>query len=242
MSSRETNDLLVISDLEGGYGDFMVLRGVTMKIGKGELVSLIGPNGAGKSTLLKTIIGILRPKTGRITFQGHNISRASSHFIVSHGIAYVPQGLGTFPQMSVYENLEAGAFITNDKKMIAERMNTVFELFPRLKERLDKKAYTLSGGERQMLLIGRALMQGPDLILLDEPSLGLDPRMQIVLSDTIRRLHQLGKSILLVEQNIHVALEVADRCYVMEFGRITHQGTPEEFSSTEKIKQAYLGI
>ncbi len=213
-----------------------------MKIGKGELVSLIGPNGAGKSTLLKTIIGILRPKTGRITFQGHNISRASSHFIVSHGIAYVPQGLGTFPQMSVYENLEAGAFITNDKKMIAERMNTVFELFPRLKERLDKKAYTLSGGERQMLLIGRALMQGPDLILLDEPSLGLDPRMQIVLSDTIRRLHQLGKSILLVEQNIHVALEVADRCYVMEFGRITHQGTPEEFSSTEKIKQAYLGI
>jgi len=242
LSSRETNDLLVISDLEGGYGDFMVLRGVTMKIGKGELVSLIGPNGAGKSTLLKTIIGILRPKTGRITFQGHNISRASSHFIVSHGIAYVPQGLGTFPQMSVYENLEAGAFITNDKKMIAERMNTVFELFPRLKERLDKKAYTLSGGERQMLLIGRALMQGPDLILLDEPSLGLDPRMQIVLSDTIRRLHQLGKSILLVEQNIHVALEVADRCYVMEFGRITHQGTPEEFSSTEKIKQAYLGI
>lgn len=242
MTSSGIEDILVISHLEAGYGDFVVLRDISLRIGKGELVSLIGPNGAGKSTLLKTIIGILRPKSGKILSCGRDISKASSHEIVSKGIAYVPQGLGTFPQMSIYENLEAGGLIANDHQAILERMNMVLELFPRLKERLDKKAYALSGGERQMLLLGRALMQEPELILLDEPSLGLDPKMQSILSDTISKLHHSGKSILLVEQNVQAALEVADRCYVMEVGTITHEGTPAEFSSTEKIRQAYLGM
>lgn len=235
-------DILRLTNVEAGYGDYIVLRDVSLAVERGELVAVIGPNGAGKSTLLKTIISLLRARSGNISFRNEDITNASSREIVRRGVSYVPQGAGTFPQMTVYENIEAGAYVMNDNKIISARMAKSLELFPRLQERLYQRAYTLSGGERQMLLLARALMMDPQLILLDEPSLGLDPKMQITLYDTLNRIHNLGKAILLVEQNIHAALAISDRCYILEVGRITHEGTPAELNSTQEIKRAYLGM
>ncbi len=234
--------VLEISHLEAGYGDYMALHDVSVIAREKELVALIGPNGAGKTTLLKTVVGILKPKQGTITFEGKKITGLNPRAIAKLGIGYVPQGTGTFPQMSVYENIEAGAYLLKDGDLVKKRIEEALALFPKLQERLHYKAFSLSGGERQMLLLSRALMLDPKLILLDEPSLGLDPKSKSLLYSTIEKLVRSGKSILLVEQNIQQALEIADRCYIQEVGRTVYEGAPKELISTDKIKTAYLGL
>jgi len=236
------NQMLSLHGVESGYGDYTVLRDVSLEIDDSELVSVIGPNGAGKTTLLKTIIGLVKPKKGEITFVGKKITGKPPRDAARMGIGYVPQGGGTFTNMTVEENIEAGAYILSDKSIVAQRMRQVLDLFPRLKERLRSKAFTLSGGERQMLLLARALMLDPKLILLDEPSVGLDPKMQSLLYGKIKDLKESGKTIILVEQNVRKALELANHCYLIEVGRIVYKGTPEQISSTDKVKEVYLGV
>ncbi|MCL5069253.1 MAG: ABC transporter ATP-binding protein [Thaumarchaeota archaeon] len=220
----------------------MVLHEISLKVNKGELVALIGPNGAGKTTLLKTIMGVIKPKNGEIQFDGRKISNLSPGMISKLGVGYVPQDTGTFPQMTVYENIEAGGYLLSDRNLVKSRIEQVLTLFPRLRERLNNKVFSLSGGERQMLLLGRALMLDPKLLLLDEPSLGLDPKTQNTLYSNIKALNESGKSVLLVEQNVQRALQVANRCYVQEVGRTVFEGSPSQLNSVEKIKSAYLGV
>lgn len=238
----ESSPILEVLGAGSGYGEYMVLHGISLKVNKGELVALIGPNGAGKTTLLKTIIGIIKPKRGEIRFDGNIISNLAPGKISKLGVGYVPQDTGTFPQMTVYENIEAGGYLLSDRNLVSRRIEQVLTLFPRLRERLSNKAFSLSGGERQMLLLGRALMLDPQLLLLDEPSLGLDPKTQTTLYSSIKTLNESGKSILLVEQNIQRALQVANRCYVQEVGSIVFEGSPGQLGSVEKIRSAYLGI
>ncbi len=220
----------------------MVLHGMSLTVNDGELVVLIGPNGAGKTTLLKTIIGLIKPKNGEVWFDGRNISKLSPGRVSNLGIGYVQQDNGTFPQMTVYENIEAGGYLIRDRNLVKKRIEQVLALFPRLGERLKNKAFSLSGGERQMLLLGRALMLDPKLLLLDEPSLGLDPKTQSILYTGISALNKSGKSILLVEQNVRRALQIANRCYVQEVGQTVFEGSPGQLGSVEKIKKAYLGV
>ncbi len=231
--------MLKIDDINVYYGAIHAIKGVSFEVSEGEIVTLIGANGAGKSTTLNTISGLLRSKTGSIEFMGENISAVAPHKIVQHGLAQVPEGRRIFLQMTVQENLEMGAFTQSGD--LSDDLERVFEHFPRLKERRRQIGGTLSGGEQQMLAMGRALMSHPKLLMLDEPSMGLAPILVEQIFEIISRLHETGTTILLVEQNAQMALSVADRAYVLETGKITLSGTGKELAASEQVKKAYLG-
>ena len=232
--------ILNVDNINVYYGAIHAIKGVSFHVDRGEVVTLIGANGAGKSTTLQTISGLLRSRTGSVEFLGENISRLPPHKIVELGLAQVPEGRRIFLQMTVQENLEMGAY-TRSGSGVDEDLEKVFAQFPRLKERRRQVAGTLSGGEQQMLAIGRALMSSPKLLMLDEPSMGLAPILVEQIFDIIRRLHENGTTILLVEQNAQMALSVADRAYVMETGSISLSGTGRELAESDQVKKAYLG-
>ena len=232
--------MLNVQDLNVYYGPIHAVKGISFQVLQGEIVTLIGANGAGKSTTLKTISGLMRSRSGKIEFLDRNISATAPHKIVELGLAHVPEGRRIFTQMTVEENLDMGAFVTRKTNLDTEK-ERVFELFPRLKERRGQIAGTLSGGEQQMLAMGRALMSDPKLLILDEPSMGLAPILVEQVFDIIRALHKAGTTILLVEQNAEMALSVADRAYVMETGLITLSGTGKELAASEAVRKAYLG-
>ena len=232
--------ILKVENINVYYGAIHAIKGVSFHVNEGEVVTLIGANGAGKSTTLQTISGLLRSKTGSVEFCGENISRLPPHRIVERGLAQVPEGRRIFLQMTVQENLEMGAFTQSGSSVDADLEN-VYGQFPRLKERRRQVAGTLSGGEQQMLAIGRALMSHPRLLMLDEPSMGLAPILVEQIFEIIRSLHQGGTTILLVEQNAQMALSVADRAYVMETGCITLSGTGKELAESDAVRKAYLG-
>ena len=236
--------LLELTDVEVRYGAIRALQGISMHVDEGELVALIGSNGAGKSTTLRTISGLLRPSAGAIKFDGADITSAPPDRIVANGISHCPEGRHIFDGLTVAENLRLGAVSRprSDAAAIAEDLATVLNLFPLLKERLEQPGGTLSGGEQQMLAIARALMTRPRLLLLDEPSLGLAPLMVERIFDTIAELKRQGRTILLVEQNVHQAFEVADRVYVLETGRITLDGPADVLRQDPKVEQSYLGV
>ena len=234
--------LLELSGVDAFYGRVRALRGVTINVDQGEVVALIGSNGAGKTTTLRTISGLMHPPSGSITFDGKDIGRMPVHQIVGLGICQSPEGRRLFPRMQVIDNLQMGAFLRKDKDGIQKDMQRVFELFPRLKERTTQLAGTLSGGEQQMLAIGRALMSKPKLLMLDEPSLGLAPILVETIFQIVREINGQGIPILLVEQNAHKALEVAHRAYVLETGSIVQTGSGKELLSSPDVQRAYLGI
>ena len=233
--------MLKVEDINVYYGNIQALKGISFHIDEGEIVTLIGANGAGKSTLLKTVSGLLKPKQGQIIYQGKSISGKAAQGIVKQGISHVPEGRRVFANMSVEENLQLGAYLRRDRVGIKEDMEKVFDLFPRLNERLKQPAGTLSGGEQQMLAMGRALMAKPKLLLLDEPSMGLAPLLVKTIFRIIEEINASGTTILLVEQNAHLALSIANRAYVVETGRIVLSGSADELTSSEKVKMAYLG-
>jgi branched-chain amino acid transport system ATP-binding protein len=233
--------MLTLENVSVNYGAIEALTGVSMRVEKGEVVTLIGANGAGKTTTLRTITGLLQPTNGRITFEGEDISGKPTHRLVARGISMSPEGRGVFANLSVRENLQMGGYLNKDKKSIAADMERAFQMFPRLKEREAQKAGTLSGGEQQMLAIGRALMSKPRLLLLDEPSLGLAPLVVHTIFEAIDEIRSKGTTILLVEQNAHAALGHSDRAYVLETGRIVMEGPSKELAADPKIKEAYLG-
>ena len=233
-------EILKVENMNVYYGAIHAIKGISFHVDQGEVVTLIGANGAGKSTTLQTVSGLLRSRTGSIQFCGGNISNVPSHKIVEKGLAQVPEGRRIFLQMSVEENLEMGAY-TQRSSGVDEDLEKVYTQFPRLKERRRQIAGTLSGGEQQMLAIGRALMSHPKLLMLDEPSMGLAPILVEQIFDIIRKLHKEGTTILLVEQNAQMALSVADRAYVMETGKITLSGTGAELAASDEVKKAYLG-
>jgi branched-chain amino acid transport system ATP-binding protein len=233
--------MLKIENLEVAYGNIKAIKGISLEVNQGEIVTLIGSNGAGKSTTLRTISGILKPKSGSITFNGEQIEGIEGHKIVAKGICQSPEGRRIFPKMSVDENLDLGAFLRDDKVGIAADRERVLELFPRLRERIDQKAGTMSGGEQQMLAVGRALMGSPKLLLLDEPSMGLAPVLVDMIFETIEKINKQGTTILLVEQNALAALNVADRAYVLESGSIKVSGKAKDLISNDEVTKAYLG-
>ena len=233
--------MLKIDDINVYYGAIHALKGISLEVDEGEIVTLIGANGAGKSTTLRTISGLLKPKTGGIVFQGQDIAGVPAHEIVKRGISQVPEGRRIFAEMTVMENLDLGAFTRKDKDGIAADLRHVFELFPRLEERRDQVAGTLSGGEQQMLAMGRALMSRPKLLLLDEPSMGLAPLLIREIFNIIVDINKSGTTVLLVEQNANMALSIASRAYVLETGRITLSGSAAELAASEEVKKAYLG-
>ena len=230
--------MLKVDNINVYYGKIHAISNISFEVNDGEIVSLIGANGAGKTTTLHTISGLLRSTTGKIEFNGHNITHTDPHKLISYGMAHVPEGRHVFLQMSVYENLEMGAYSTKLKKEDLER---VYTLFPRLEERKNQVAGTLSGGEQQMLAMGRAIMCHPKLLMLDEPSMGLSPILVDQIFSIIKDLHEQGTTILLVEQNAGKALKISDRAYVLESGRIVLSGTGKELSESDAIKKAYLG-
>jgi len=232
--------MLKISDLNVFYGAIHALCDVSLNVEEGEVVSIIGSNGAGKSTLLRTISGLIRPRTGGVTFKGEDITSVPADQIVRLGISHAPEGRRIFTNMSVFENLQLGAYTRKDNE-VGKDMDEVMRRFPRLKERIRQNAGTLSGGEQQMLAIGRAMMSRPKLLLLDEPSLGLAPNLMMEIFKIIRQLNSEGTTILLVEQNAHRALEVANRAYVLETGNIVLTDTGQALLSNPKVKEAYLG-
>ena len=232
--------VLTVDNINVYYGAIHALKGISLDVNRGEIVTLIGANGAGKSTTLHTISGLLRSKTGDIEFLESSISHVPAHKIVSMGISHVPEGRRIFQGMTVEENLQMGAFVSK-KDRIAHNLEYVYDQFPRLKERTSQIAGTLSGGEQQMLAMGRALMSDPELLMLDEPSMGLAPILVDQIFEIIKNLNKAGTTILLVEQNAQMALSVADRAYVIETGRITLSGTGEELAQSEAVKKAYLG-
>jgi len=233
--------MLTLENISVNYGAIEALRGVSMHVGQGEVITLIGANGAGKTTTLRTITGLLAPRVGRVVYEGEDISGAATHRLVSRGIAMSPEGRGVFANLTVRENLQMGAYLKNNKREIAEDMERAFTMFPRLKEREAQKAGTLSGGEQQMLAMGRALMSRPRLLLLDEPSLGLAPLVVHTIFEAIDEIRGRGTTILLVEQNAHAALKHSDRAYVMETGRIVMEGVSQDLAADPRIKEAYLG-
>ena len=232
--------ILKVEDINVYYGSIHAIKGISFEVDEGEVVTLIGANGAGKSTTLNTISGLLRSKTGSIEFMGQSLAKVPSHKIVERGLALVPEGRRIFLQMTVQENLEMGAF-TQKGGETQQDLEKIYALFPRLKERLKQMAGTLSGGEQQMLAMGRALMSRPKLLMLDEPSMGLAPLLVEQIFDIIKELHRAGTTILLVEQNAQMALSVADRGYVLETGKIVTTGTGAELLASPAIKKAYLG-
>ena len=235
--------MLKIDGIDVAYGDAQVLFDVSLDIQEGELTAVIGANGAGKTTLLKTISGILRPQKGTIGFLDHNIDTLAANKIVGEGIVQVPEGRLLFPDMSIRENLEMGAYLTKNKNQIKERMTAVFELFPILQERDTQLAGTLSGGEQQMLAIGRGLMAEPKLIMFDEPSLGLAPKLVKSVFDLVQHINKnLGITVLLIEQNVRHSCEISDRAFVMENGRIVLQGTGLEMLENDHVREAYMGL
>lgn len=233
--------LLEVKDLSVHYGVIQVLKGVSLQVEEGEIVSLIGANGAGKTTLLQTISGLLKKSGGDILFMGKSLNKANAKHIVKAGITQVPEGRHIFPEMSVYENLLMGAYLRKDKDGIKKDLEMVYQRFPRLKDRLSQDASTLSGGEQQMLAMGRALMARPKILLLDEPSMGLAPILVKEIFSIIKDINAQGTTILLVEQNAKMALSIADRAYVMETGNIVMCGSGEELAHSEEIQKAYLG-
>jgi branched-chain amino acid transport system ATP-binding protein len=234
--------LLQVDNVHTFYGNIHALKGITLSIDKGEIVTLIGGNGAGKTTTLRTISGLLKPREGSVRLDGDDLLRYKAHEIVYKGISMVPEGRGIFARLSVTENLEMGAFTRNDKQQVAKNMERVFSLFPRLKERRGQVAGTLSGGEQQMLATGRALMANPTILLMDEPSMGLAPVLVELIFDTIQQINQEGTTILLVEQNALMALSIAHRGYVLQTGEIVISDTAENLKQNPTVQKAYLGI
>jgi branched-chain amino acid transport system ATP-binding protein len=234
--------LLEIDGLDVHYGGIHALRGVKMHVDAGEVVTLVGANGAGKTTTLRAISGLVKPSGGTVRFAGQTITGVAPHQIVARGLVHAPEGRGIFANMTVEENLEIGAFLRNDRAAIAKDREHALELFPRLRERLAQSAGTLSGGEQQMLAIARALMARPKLLLLDEPSLGLAPQLVALIFKIVRTIAAEGTPILLVEQNAHMALQVASRAYVLEVGRIVLEGPARDLAKDDKIRKAYLGV
>ncbi len=234
--------LLTIEEIHSYYGHIHALKGISLEVNEGEIVTLIGSNGAGKSTALRTISGMMHPKKGRVLLDGKDISRLEPHEIVYRGMVHVPEGRGIFPTLTVKENLEMGAFTVSDHRLIEERMDNGFTLFPRLKERIDQYGGTLSGGEQQMLAIARGLMMDPRLLMLDEPSMGLAPILVELIFDIIKELNKRGTTILLVEQNALMALSIAHRGYVLQTGQITTTDSAARLRDNKEVQKAYLGI
>ena len=233
--------MLTLKNVSVSYGAIEALRGISLHVEQGEVVTLIGANGAGKTTTLRTITGLLEPTEGSITFEGEEIGSTPTHKLVARGISMSPEGRGVFANLSVRENLQMGAYLQKNRSAIASDMAKAFEMFPRLKEREHQKAGTLSGGEQQMLAMGRALMSRPRLLLLDEPSLGLAPLVVHTIFEAIDEIRSKGTTILLVEQNAHAALHHSDRAYVLETGAITMEGVSKDLANDPRIKEAYLG-
>ncbi len=233
--------LLEVNQIETYYGNIRALKGVSLKVDKGEIVTLIGSNGAGKTTTLRTISGMIKPKRGEVTLEGKRIDNIPAERLVRLGMAHAPEGRRIFSRMTVQENLEMGAFARNDKDAIAKDMERVLTLFPRLRERITQKGGTLSGGEQQMLAIGRALMSKPNILLLDEPSMGLSPILVETIFSIIKELNSTGSTILLVEQNALMALQIANRGYVIETGQIVLEDTGANLLKSEQVRKAYLG-
>lgn len=233
--------LLEIKDLEVNYGVIKAIKGVSFDVNEGEIIALIGANGAGKTTILHTITGLIQAKKGSIVFDGKELTKTPPHKIVSMGMAHVPEGRRIFQQLSVLENLKLGAYTRKDKSEIASTLKMVYERFPRLEERKNQVAGTLSGGEQQMLAMGRALMSKPRIILMDEPSMGLSPLLVSEIFDIIKVINESGTTVLLVEQNAKKALSIADRAYVLETGNITLLGDAKDLINDESVKKAYLG-
>lgn len=233
--------MLQVKDLQVSYGVINAIKGVSFSVEKGEIIALIGSNGAGKTTILHTITGLVPAKSGSILFEGCELTKTPAHKIVKMGMAHVPEGRRIFQELSVYENLKLGAFTLSDKKVIEKNLEYVYAHFPRLKERKKQIAGTLSGGEQQMLAMGRALMSNPKIILMDEPSMGLSPILVSEIFEIIREVSEDGTTILLVEQNAKKALSIADRAYVLETGKIALSGDAKELMNNEEIKKAYLG-
>ena len=233
--------MLKVNDLHVAYGNINAIKGISLDVNQGEIVTLIGSNGAGKSTTLRAISGLLKAKSGSISLNGEEITGLEGHEIVAKGICHSPEGRRIFPRMTVDENLDLGAFLRGDKKEIASDRERVLDLFPRLRERISQRAGTLSGGEQQMLAVGRALMGNPKLLLLDEPSMGLAPVLVDLIFETITKINQQGMTILLVEQNALAALTVADRAYVLESGSIKLSGNAKDLAKNDDVTKAYLG-
>ena len=233
--------MLEVKNLEVYYGVIQAIKGISFEVNEGEVIALIGANGAGKTTTLQTITGMLQPKAGEIIFEGKDISKIPGHKIVSMGMAHVPEGRRVFAELSVYENLKLGAYTRKDKKEIEETLARVYKSFPRLEERKNQLAGTLSGGEQQMLAMGRALMSKPKIILMDEPSMGLSPILVEEIFHIIREISAGGTTVLLVEQNAKKALAIADRAYVLETGNIVLSGDAKEMMNNDSIKKVYLG-
>lgn len=234
--------MLQLADVSAGYSDYQVLFNISMDVRAGEAVGVLGANGAGKTTLMRVISGMLRPSQGNVTFEGTDLADIPAHEIVGRGLAHVPEGRRLFPGLSVWDNLRIGAYTIEARKHFDERVEHVFNLFPRLKERRLQIAGTMSGGEQQMCAIGRALMSGPKLLLLDEPSAGLAPVIVEQMFDLVRQVRSEGVTVLLVEQNVTDVLDVVDRAYVLDIGRITLTGTSAELQNSEEIRRIYLGI
>ncbi len=234
--------MLELRDLDAGYGDLQVLWDVSLDVERGEIVSLLGSNGAGKTTLLRTISGLLRPFKGKILLKGEDITQLPSHKRVELGLSLVPEGRQLFPMMTVMENLEMGAYTPGAKEKMSDSLEWVFTLFPVLKERKNQLAGTMSGGEQQMLAIARALMSRPELLALDEPSMGLAPKLVIEIFRTLQRMRDEGVTILLAEQNARAALEISEKAYIIETGRIVLHGPSKELIQMDEVRRAYLGI
>ena len=233
--------MLKVENLEVSYGNIKAIKGISLEVNEGEIVTLIGSNGAGKSTTLRAISGLLKPRAGSITFLGERIEGLEGHVVVAKGITHSPEGRRIFPRMTVAENLDLGAFLRNDKEGIAADKERVLELFPLLRERITQKAGTMSGGEQQMLAVARALMGSPKLLIMDEPSMGLAPVLVDLIFETILKINQQGTTILLVEQNALAALSVANRAYVLESGNIKMSGNAKDLQSDPEVTKAYLG-
>src|SRR5215218_8821659 len=239
---RRGRRMLELKSIDAGYGTFQALFGVSLDVKAGEAVGVIGPNGAGKTTLMRVISGLIRPRAGSISMEGADILKTPMHRIVSLGIAHVPENRRLFPRLTVEDNLKMGAFMPEARARFAERLEFVFDLFPRMKERRYQMAGTMSGGEQQMCAIGRALMSDPKLLLLDEPSAGLAPVVVQQVFELVKRIRASGLTVLIVEQNVQQVLKVVDRAYLIEAGTIRSSGTSAEMLSTDTIKQAYLGV
>ncbi len=241
--SEKGNSILKVTDLSVAYGKIAALKGISFEVFPGEIVAILGANGAGKTTTLNTLTGVLKPKSGSIVFKDKDVTGLPPYKITQMGMIHVPEGRHIFPGLTVQENLRVAAYLyeKKNKALFEERKEKVFQLFPRLKERVNQAGGTLSGGEQQMLAIGRALVTGGDILLLDEPSMGIAPNLVMEIFDTITQIAKGGQTIMLVEQNAMMAMDIAQYCYVLETGRIAHEGLPDDLKQNNQIVEAYLG-